>query len=404
MRKLLIVIFVFLSAPVIGNTIELTPVANLSLLGGQNYLDSDPSSFTGNGSLYYSPVLHFSKTKALVPVFNIDYRGTSDVDELVGGGTLTRETIVYGATVKYIFKIKDIKSKLRTSWKDSLINEAENEDWGEGLFDYTRLLIGGSLEKEMYKHNFAISFDYYNVKFPNYNSLIYEEEFETSIDTETYTEISNNAGEDVLDYKNISIGLKASKAYSKRTNVFYSYNLDLRSYGDQTIVDDDGSFLSDKRKDTIHTLSAGIGYIVKRTELSLSNDTVINRSNQNSFDANTAKFIDNYYAYWATEFMPSVSFYFGNGELLSRLRFWWSIEHRKYNGRLAQDNKANYLDDKVWQRDNSFGISYIYPLTKNISISLQTNIRTSSSNMKYESNYKYNYNVTNYLLGFNQQF
>ncbi|MFC2048667.1 hypothetical protein ACFLR5_00425, partial [Elusimicrobiota bacterium] len=94
MKKLLFLFAIVASIGVmgVGAEFKISNVSNIFIAGGQHFLNNDPSTFGGNLSVYYSPVMNFSETNALVPVFNIDYRGTQDVEELVGGGTLTRQT------------------------------------------------------------------------------------------------------------------------------------------------------------------------------------------------------------------------------------------------------------------------------------------------------------------------
>lgn len=383
---------------------KITPVASLTASGGQYFLDSDPSSFAGNSSIYVAPVFSFSEKSSLVPVFSINYRGTQDVDELVGGGTLTRETADYGTTIKYVMPLSEMKLKTRLSWRQSLVNETKDEDWGDGLFDYSMLLGGVEVGYALLDHDFSTGIDYYNLTFGNYSSLISQDEFETSLDTTTYSELSENAGEDVLDYSNIGFAIGAEKEYSENLKASYSYRLDLKNYKDQTIVEDDGSFSSDKRSDTVNTLRAGVKYRVKRISLNLSNTTKIYSSNQNSFDANAAKYIDDFYSYLSTEFTPGIVFYLGNINSPSRLSLWWAMEFRGYTGRLAQNAEGDYKDDEVDQSDNGFGMSYSYPLMKDFYVTAYANMRTVASNMKYEANYKYNYTVSNYFMGVNWRY
>jgi hypothetical protein len=384
--------------------VKFTPVANISLYGGQYYLDDDPSSFGGNTSIYVSPVINFSPTRALVPVFNVDYVGTRDVQELVGGGTLTRQTMDAGVTLKYVYRMGAWKVKPRFAYKKSLINETKDEKWTKGLFDYDRILYGFGIAKFIKGYEFSLDIDYYNVSFPNYSSLIYEDAYTSSIDTQTYTEISSNAGEDVLDYTNAAVSVSINKQHTPDLRGFYSYRCDLRDYKDQTIVQSDGSFKADKRQDLINTLSLGIEYKFNRTGIMLKNDTRFFDSNQNSFDANATKYIKDFYSYYSTEFTPTLNLYLGKAENLSRLKLWWAIELKKYIGRLAQDTDADYTTDKVSQSDNGFGLSYNYPLFKDLNLLFSLNRRTVSSNMKYEGKYKYNYTVTNYYTGLNWQF
>ncbi len=386
--------------------VNFTPVADISLNGGQYFLEAEPSSFGGNASIYFSPALNFSKESALIPVVSLGYNGTQDIQNLVGGGTLTRENADIGGTLKYITNIYGIKSKVRVNYKKSLINETKDEDWTEGLFDYDRVLFGVQGEKKLAGHELALMLDYYTVKFPNYASLVSQskKDFKTSVDTVTHNEISQNAGENVLDYSDIKIGINAAKKYSDNFSANYGYSIDLRNYNDQTIVDSDGSFASDERKDIINTINAGLEYAYRRAVVGFDCKTAILSSNQDSYDADATKYVDDYYSYIKGIFTPSVSLYVGKGEQLSRFKMWWDIDLTKYSGRLARAADGDYTADKVKKSDNSFGLSYNYPIFDDLSAILYFSRRTADSNMKYEGNYKYNYTATNYYAGLNWQY
>jgi hypothetical protein len=401
---LVIAIIIFMVAGSVSADIKITPVADIYLSGGQYFLDNDPSSFGGNTSIYYSPVMNFTSDRAIVPVFNLSYSGTRDVEELVGGDVLTTQSIDGGLTLKYVEKILDWKGKVRVGYQKSFLNETTDENWGDGLFDYQRVLFGASIEKEIWDYEFSLILDYYKVEFANYSSLIYEEEYEASIDTQTYTELSSNAGEDVLDYSDTFVALKVNRGFTDHMNASVALRSGLRSYWDQTIVDKDGSFSDELRKDSMHYLDAGIEYAIKKSVLQLNSGLEFLFSNQNSYDAGSTEYIDNYYSYYDFNITPAILFYLGKSEKPSRMKFWWNLDYKKYFDRLAQDVDGNYLNDKTGQVYNTFGFYYSRPITENLSASISLNRRTSASNMKYESNYRYNYTVTNYFAGLNWRY
>ncbi len=206
------------------------------------------------------------------------------------------------------------------------------------------------------------------------------------------------------DYSDIGIKLGVKKIYKETLVASYGYGIDLRNFKDQTIVLKDGSFSADKRKDIVHTFNIGVEYQLPRIGLGLENGTKFFSSNQNSFDAGAAKFIDGFYSYFLTEFTPSLSLYLGKKEKLSMFKFWWSIGWRRYGKRLAQDADGNYLSDKTTQMDNVFGISFSYPVVSKLNVLAKLNRHTAISNMKYEASYRYNYTVTNYFAGVNWQY
>ncbi|MDA3792357.1 MAG: hypothetical protein PF545_01700 [Elusimicrobia bacterium] len=401
-----ILVFVLVCSNNIYAEAVFTPVADISLNGGQYFLEAEPSSFGGSANIDFAPALNFSKESALIPMINMGYNGTQDVHDLVGGGTLTRESADIGGTLKYITNIAGLKTKLRVNYKKSLINETKDEDWTDGLFDYNRILFGAQAERLFAGYDVSLAVDFYSAQFPNYASLVSqtEEEFNSSIDTNTHTEISQNAGTNVLDYSDIKAGIDASKKHTDVLSAAYGYSIDLRNYADQTVVESNGSFSSGKRKDTINSINAGLDYAYRRAVIGLKSEMSILSSNQNSYDADATKFIDNYYSYIKGAVTPSFALYLGKGERLSRFRMWWDIDLTGYAGRLAREEEGGYVTDKVKQLDNSFGISYRYPVFDSFYAHMQFSRRAASSNMKYEGNYKYNYTATNYYAGLNWQY
>ncbi len=386
--------------------IKYTPVADISVSGGQYFLQGDPSSLGGNASIYFSPALNFNPETSLIPILSLNYSGTRDVRELVGGDTLTRQTGDGGINLIYVTSFSDIKTRVRTGYRKSLINETKDEDWSDGLFNYNRILFGVQGEKKIFGYDISLSGDYYRMNFPNYSSLVSEarEDFETSIDTYTYTEISENAGENVLNYSNIMVRLKGAKNYTGNLSAAYSYGVDLRNYDDQTIVQKAGSFSETLRSDLVHTFTAGLDYRYKKAVLGLENKTTFLSSNQNSYDSRTPKYIDNFYSYSATSFIPSLTLYLGDENKISSFNINWYISLRKYNDRLAREEDGDYTEDNIKQLYNNFGLSYRYPVSNNIYAFARLNRQVVSSNMDYEAAYKYNYTATNYSLGVNWQY
>ena len=83
LRNILLLSSFFIIAYYLPLTAELkiTPVANISLLGGQYFLEGETDSFTGNANIFFSPVINFSEKTALLPIYQGIYSGTKDVKE-----------------------------------------------------------------------------------------------------------------------------------------------------------------------------------------------------------------------------------------------------------------------------------------------------------------------------------
>jgi len=405
-RKLTLSIWVvifLLSYPLFS--ITLTPVANVSLTGGQYYL-KDEGSTGGNLDLFCSPVLNFSKTSALLPIVILNYRGTKDVTDLVGGGTLVQQTIDAGLSLKYVQKFSSgLKIKPRIGYYVEYLKETNDEEWGKGLFDYNKIIAGFEVEKQLNSGlNLRAGLDYYTIRYPNYISLLYSEKFETSIDTVTYSELSANAGKNVLDYNTSALFVEVTKKMSEICSTQAKLDFLLKNFTDAKTVDETGTFTSNLRQDIIYFLTLGANFTFERTIVGLTNLFEFYDSNQNSFDTANAVYIENYYDFWENSLNPSLTFLLGEVDKITKLTLYYNIGYRQYISRLAQKDDSSYLDEKTYQKIITLGISLKIPVVSSLSCVVQTNYRDSSSNMRYEKNYKYNYTVFNYFVGVNWQY
>ncbi|OGS47095.1 MAG: hypothetical protein A2539_08350 [Elusimicrobia bacterium RIFOXYD2_FULL_34_15] len=381
--------------------LKVTPVANLSLLGGQYFLEGEKDSFAGNADVFFSPVISFSEKTALLPIYQGLYSNTKDVKELVGGGTLTRKVLDNSLTLKGTHKISDtLKVKAKVGYKIEYLQETKDEKLGEGLFDYNRLAAGIEGEKLLNNNwNIRSGYDFYIMSYPNYASLITT--FQTSIDTATYTEISKNAGKNVLDYSTHELFIEAVHGFSEKLTGKVSYDIAYKGFEDQAIVNSDGSFSSSKRTDLVHLLSIGIYQKLEKVSLNIINSVQYYDSNQNSFDANRTQYNANYYDFFQNDVMPSLVFELSKG---FNINLWWDIAYRQYTERPAQDVEGNYKTSEISQITNTTGVSVIVPVYKSFAVKVAGNYRDSSSNNKYEANYRYNYNTSNYFAGINWEY
>jgi len=404
-RLVLMMAGVFVACGVLpaGAAVKVTPVANLSILGGQYWMsESVPSSFGGNADLFFSPVLNFSPNIALLPIYSGSYRGTKSVRDLVGGGTLTQESQDHGISLKLVNKMKgNMKLKASAGYKLEYLKETKEEAWGQGLFDYTRMGFGVELEKHWKKTNGRAGMDYYTMNYPHYQSLVTEGQFETSMDTTTYSEISAQAGTNVLNYTGMALFLEYARQMSPKVMGVIRYDVSMKNFVDQKTVQHSGAFSSELRRDLSHALSMGVNLTTPRVVLSFSDAVQFYDSNQNTFDTAKPQFIANNYDYFQNGIAPAITFKLGSVDEPVKLSLLWDISWRMYTERLAQDAETDYKSDKISQLINTMGMSITYPLASALSAKLALNYSDSSSNMRYEKNYKYNYYTFNYFLGIN---
>ncbi len=388
--------------------IKIIPIGNIDFLAGQYMIKTDATTLGGNFNFSFSPVINFSPKVALLPMIFATYRGTKDIQELVGGGTLVQEYLDIGPmSLKFLYKFDNTtKLKLKTGYKIEYLKETTDEKWQKGLFDYNRTNLGIELEKSLKEKVYGIRtyFDYNITQYPNYASLITQ--FQTSLDTTTYSELSDNAGKNVLDNNSFDMGLEFSYKHNNFNTKIY-YNLGMKNFSDQKIISDIGKFTKDLRKDFSHLLDLNLSLKTPNTIISLSNILQYYLSNQNSYDAGRTQYISKFYDFYQNSINPSIQLLIGTVEPKTMFVLYYDLSFRQYIERLAQDSSGNYSKDKIFQNINTIGLTLKYPLNNLISglyIKFNTNYRTVSSNMKYERYYKYNYYVTNYFLGFTWEY
>ena len=400
-KSIMVFVSCILSSSVLFAEVNITPVMNLSLMGGKYYIDGDATSFEGNANLFMSPNIKISDKHEFVPVYAGYYSGVQDIQELAGGGILTRERQGHTVSFKYVRSNNFNKIKPRISYSKEFVKETNDEEWSDGLFDYNTMSVGIEFEQERPYGTFSQSYDFFSVKYPNYSSLISQSA--TVIDSTTFNQLSSNAGENTMDNTNHA----ATFAFTWFPEPFVmkaAYSLTYTNYTDQAIVGDaTGSsyFKSEKRKDMTNTLRYSLWRDAKPLSFALKSHFTYLSSNQNSYDATNSKYTEDFYTYYQIGAGPSTSLNLKNGGLFLMGLSW---EKTFYNGRYTQDASGGYRNSKIYQTAWVSRFSLIYPIMKGISLKTAYSYQVSNSNMRYEANYRYNYRASNFLMGLNWEF
>lgn len=383
--------------------VKVMPVASASLLGGKYYLDSDAASFNGRLDAFFSPVLQLGEGRDLIPVYSGNYSGTQDIQELAGGGVLTRKRQTHTASLKYVHTSEFNKYKPRVSYSLSRIKETKDESWGDGLFDYDTISAGFEAEQERPHGTFTESYDLYLVSYPNYSTLLSDSQSVFN-DTSTFNQLSTNAGENPLD--NIAHRLAFSYAWFPKTaDMKASYDVTYRYFGDQAVaarpVTGASPFKKDKRADILQNLSVRASRAVKPLYFSAGARLGWLSSNQGSYDGTRQEYMDDYYSYVDVSVSPAVTLALKDG---SQFSFGMDWRRLQYLGRLKQDAAGNYGSGEIRQTTWLTSLSARYPLFNKFFARAAYNYQVSSSNMRYEDNYRYNYRTSTYLLGLEWEF
>ena len=79
---------------------EVKPVVNAEVLGGQYFYNNTESSLGADASLLVAPYTKFNDQWSMVPLYSGSYEGTQQVQDLVGGGTLFQDSQEHNVSVK----------------------------------------------------------------------------------------------------------------------------------------------------------------------------------------------------------------------------------------------------------------------------------------------------------------
>ena len=371
-----------------------TPSADISVMGGQYFFDSAPASLRMKADGFFSPAIQFENGSQLVPIFTGYYSGMQDVREIAGGNVLTRERMGQTIATKYIIPHNEFdKYKLRASYGWDFVKETTNEKWGNGLFNYKTFSVGAESAYEKYWGSFFVAYDYVDVQYPNYSSLVSQSQ--VILDTTTFSELSQNAGSKVLNNRTHRVEAGTTVLGEKYT-VEALYSVGYMRYPYQSVVNSLGAFTTDKRSDWLQNALLRGNFDLKPLLLTFTVHGAANTSNQNSYDAARTKYVADFYSYNEIGAGPMFSV-----ELPSKFMLYLSTDwtRRFYTGRLTQDVNGNYGDSKINQTTWLSMVTVRYPVAEHFFAKASFSYLTASSNMAYEAYYRYNYSANTYAFG-----
>ncbi|MBU4123229.1 hypothetical protein KJ959_06080 [bacterium] len=365
---------------------EIIPVGEINLTGGASFFEGESSASGGNFNIAAVPAVKFSESVVLLPGYYGNYRGSKSVYELLGGGTLYQDSMSHNFTLRLVNKLSpEHKFKLKTGYVFNYFRETTDEDWGEGLFDFEKFTLGIENETQncMGMDKFIGSFDIMKVKFPEYASLasaLYGQEV--------------FPGTNILDFSGVNIYFRGLKKLNPKSIVDVNLNFMLKDFPDQNLIDPQGEYTLTKRNDRTSSLDMVYSRLFGSFSAGLTLGAVVNRSNQDHFDAAAPKFVDNYYDYNSYSAGPVVSF--GNKFQVS-CAYKYGIKN--YEGRLTQKANSDYTSSKVQNKTHFVSLGSSYRLSRKLKAKVSANYFTQDSNQDYEAVYKYNYDTYNFDAG-----
>lgn len=378
--------------------VELSPIYGFQALGGQYFHRGQNGALSGNASGLVAPAVRVSESWAVLPVLQSSYQGTKSVVDLVGAGTLFQEQMDHRASLRGIWSPGGGRWRLKpsTSYKRQYLKETADERWGRGLFDYWR--FGAGLEGELvYREPFAVrtGLDYHVTKFPNYISL----------ESKSPGLARELAGANVLDSRSITWTLAGDVPLRERLVFDGSLQLEWRRFPHQRLVSETGAFHEKVRTDATWLVSGGLRMPAElNTDLRLLGSFdltgALANSNQNGFDARTARYMPGFYDWRELRASPGVKVLVGPAREPVIVGFSASVWHREYPYRTAQDETGAYAGGALKQRGWLGRASLTYPMAKRFALLFDAQFGQASSNQRFEQFYQYDYTVANYLFGF----
>jgi hypothetical protein len=393
--KKVIAIVLFMSLPM--EAVEVKPVVNAQLLGGQYYYKGSESSFGGFASLVASPFMKFNEEWSLVPLYSGVYQGTKQVQDLVGGGTLFQDSQNHNVSVKGIRSFGNgLRLKAVTGYGMEFLRETEDEGWTEGLYDNRRLSFGTESEWSWQKDSFVrFAYDFYAIHFPNYQSL--------SSQAAAVGQGRELDAPDVLDTRNHMLTLAAQVPVIANGLVETSLSQTWTAFPDQHLVDRSGSLVSDLRSDSAQRMSLRGTWPVAATSrmrlFSTLGYTYTHLfSDQNHYDASRTFFNGNYYAYHTHALNSNWTMLLGEAPWTLQLN--GTVSRQNYSDRLVQDSTGAYGTETTRVDFATLGLAVSYPIAKGFQVKGSTAFGWNNSNNTYSQLYQYHYNTQTYLMGF----
>ncbi len=392
-RASAVLLCALLCAP--AHALEVIPSAKLALLGGQFYFQGQNTSFNANADWNFAPGLKLSDRDLLIPIVSGQYRRTREVQELIGGGFLTQETLDNVGGLRWVRLLsEDWNVKSTLSYKNELLVESATEKLGAGLFDFHKFAAAVEFEKtgQGTLRSVRQSLGAYAVRYYHYRTL-------SAGTADLGAEI--NAGDRVLDFDAYDYSAAADLVLDEATLVSLSVLGSIRPYRDQKVVTVEGTYLPRNRLDAFVSGAASarralpaLGGLESSVGLNLAYSRL--ESSQHNYDAQNTRFNPGFYDYGETSAGPFVALLWRKtlGATAS-----YDYTRRAFDHRPAQNESGVYQGEAIRLNTHTVSLNLSYKLPKGFSLLAQGTYRRSTSNMLYENSYRYNYWTANYYAG-----
>ena len=356
--------------------------------------------FSGSRTVFVSDIisdiayiLPTDKKNALIMFYKLKYAGPG-----LGNNAETKfseRSQDHYVMLKYLWKIsKELTVKPTVNYLKEFYKLGKNEEWGNGLYDYSKYGFGFSVDStHLIKFPMLFSYNFQIYKYPNYSDLLTL--FLTGLQDE----------EPMEDYKNhnFSLNIKNSSLI-KNLGLNLAYNLNLSLYDSKKVIQPTGYSGTKMQSANDHLISLIPQYKLNQIILGLNFAFRINNTDQNyisGFDPQNIQFKSDYYSYTSFQLKPHAQYALAKNKYTT-LHF--GLIQKKYKSREAQDTDGNYLADKMITTLFSAGLIYTQEFQKHFTISPSYLFTYATSNNKYQKAVDYDFNAHSISVGFNYKY
>lgn len=378
------------------------PIVNLDVYGTYSNANSGDDIWGAIISGSVAPVIKFSNTFYIIPLYDGSYERQKFFAHVEEGGREYNEIQHhdFSLTAKHLLTDElTVSPSVFGGWDFNV--ETNDEDWGDGLYDYGEFGSGLVLDyllhsAEAHKVIINSGCKWYFRSYPNYEALI-------ALATTTAPE----ENEKDFNAVEISSGCQYSKADTLLLDL--KYTLLMKYFTDKKVIDADGVLEEEEREEYRNTLRLEAIYIPgpdSNFQYKLLFEFAYNESNQNFYDSRGTVtladdvFTPDYFDYISYEVYPRVSYGIKSGNrTFAIIGVGYDLLIQRYLDRKAQTRSGVYTSTDQHDYQHIFEASLEIPIDGNLSLATSYDYTIHDSNMDYEEYYEYNYTLHRVLMG-----
>lgn len=377
-------------------------VIEAEALGGYSEIPGHQGTASSIDDWLVSPTVKFNEDLFWINIYNGSFNRSAQVVAQDEGGRLTDTTQTHSLSSALKWNVTPSWSLRPLAFADWVfINETEDEDFGEGLYDYREL--GGGIESswtildaEDAKSEVRAGFRFLNRQYPNYQSLLSLFDPNGSLET----------NEKDLD------GYKWNLAYDSRVKDGWSWGAEgiffYKDYTDKRTIDLNGiRSATDTRRDTVEYANVYISRPLSKVWLfRVDGQATANQSNLDFYDTHNTltlsddDFIKDYFEYFSFMAKPSLTYVQSLGEDKNLIvSADYSFYALLYPDRKTQDVSGVYQAEEERDYRHTLSARTSFPITKNWSWVVFGSYVFADSNQDFETYYLYNYDLWTAVTG-----